>query len=555
MNSVSNREHQQLATHQTRLDRTNNLLQQLFSTDEDRTRQFSLNCGGLYADFSKNLLDTDAVTQLLQLATACGLPQARAALFAGEHVNNTEQRPALHMALRGHIPARRPEIADTVSATLDEMETFVNAVIAGEWRGHTGQVITDVVNIGIGGSDLGPAMATAALRQQHNQRLRCHFVSNVDPAHMRSCLACLNPEQTLFIVASKSFTTLETLQNAQLARRWFLDSGGQDGDIAKHFIAVSVNTSAAVAFGIAPGNIFPMWDWVGGRYSLWSAIGLPIALATSMATFRQLLAGAALMDEHFMNAPLAQNIPVLQGLLTVWYRNFWQADSQAILPYAQDLHMLPGFLQQLEMESLGKSVDKSGKRLTQNSGPVIWGSAGTNGQHSFHQLLHQGTQMIPADFIAVARAGASADEADKTQHLHLLANCFAQSRALMFGKSLKQSLTELQDSGISAVDANTLAPHKVITGNRPSTTFVLDELNAYNLGTLIAMYEHKVFVQSVIWNINAFDQWGVELGKQLSGPMFMALSGDQQAAQSLDKSSQMLLAHCARQQQSDRKNS
>lgn len=538
----------QLQAHQAQLVATDTRISELFTQDPQRCESLSFDCGHIRADFSKHLITPQTLSSLMRLADSLKLPQAIADLFAGAPLNNTEDRPALHMALRGLNVAARPDIKQDVDAALTQMEALVSAVHDGSWQGYAGDAIRDVVNIGIGGSDLGPAMTTRALRAQQQGSVRCHFVSNVDPAHLHSCLALLRPETTLFVVASKSFITLETMQNAEQARQWFIATAGNraqaETELHKHFVAVTTNKKAAVEFGIRESQVFPMWDWVGGRFSLWSAIGLPIALAVGMPQFRQLLAGAALADQHFASAPLAANVPVLMGLLAVWYRNFWGAGSHAVLPYAQDLELFPGFLQQLEMESLGKSVDRDGVSSAISTGPVIWGSAGTNGQHSFHQLLHQGTGFIPADFIAVARPTVP----DNTQqHQHLLANCFSQSRALMQGKTWQQARDELLAAGADPSRADALAAHKSVPGNRPSTTLLLEELNAFNLGSLIALYEHKVFVQSVIWNINAFDQWGVEIGKQLSTPAFAALGGDEATTRTLDPSSQALIRHCLQQ--------
>ena len=529
-----------LLVHQARMSASATTLKDLFTQDPQRAASMTQHCGPVSVDFSKHLADQATMDALLTLAGEHNLADAIQAMFDGKAVNNTEHRPALHVALRGHVPALMPDIADMVSRTLEKTGAFVDQVQSGAWKGFSQQRITTVVNIGIGGSDLGPAMVTEALRPYHHPELRCFFVSNVDPAHIRSVLKDLQADKTLFIVASKTFTTLETLSNARLAKAWYLSEGGSEQDIHRHFVAVSSNVSAAENFGIRPENIYPMWDWVGGRYSLWSAIGLSIALATSMPVFKQLLDGAAEADSHFLHAPLGNNIPVIMGLLAVWYRNFWQCDSHVVLPYAQDLHLLPAFLQQLEMESLGKSVDRDGHALTHRSGPVIWGSAGTNGQHSFHQLLHQGTTMIPADFIAVA---CPHNPQDLQQHQHLLANCLAQSRALMLGKSFDEAREENIRKGMMPEQASLLAHHRQVPGNRPSSTFILQALDAHSLGILLAFYEHKVFVQSVIWNLNAFDQWGVEIGKQLSGPMFEALSGDQLAARELDQSSQHIIQH------------
>jgi glucose-6-phosphate isomerase len=495
----------QLGEHQKAMTATGVRIEQLFKDQPQRYAHYSLSCNESRFDFSKNLVTDETLSLLIALASACGLESAIESMFKGEHINTTEDRPALHVALRGHIPQQLPGAAQEVADCLAKMTTFVDTVQRQSWRGFNGDAITDVINIGIGGSDLGPAMVSEALTRWHVPMLRVHFVSNVDPEHLRNTLANLHPASTLFIVASKSFTTLETLENAQLAKRWYAAKGGDVEQIAKHFVAATANVEKACAFGIHPDNIFPLWDWVGGRYSLWSAIGLPIALAVGMTQFKALLQGARTVDLHFQNAPLRQNIPVIMGLLSVWYGNFWGADSQVILPYAQNLHLLPSFLQQLEMESLGKSVDQEGRPVSTRTGLVIWGSAGTNGQHSFHQLLHQGTHFIPADFITAA---IGADSADQAQHQHLLANCFSQSQALMLGN-------------------NAADPHRAVVGNRPSNTLLLRELTPTTLGGIIAMYEHKVYVQSVIWGINAFDQWGVEIGKQLSGKIYPALQQEQ----------------------------
>lgn len=535
-----------LTVHQTTLAENHTHIRDLFCADSNRCRWLTLQCGPLVADFSKHLLSRDTFDLLMQLAQERKLPSAINALFDGCDVNNTEQRPAMHAALRGHIPAQHPEAADAVHSTLAQMAAFVAAIHNGSWRGYSGQRITTIVNIGIGGSDLGPAMVTDALKDFHHSGIKCQYVSNLDPSHMRSALANCDAASTLFIVASKSFGTLETLCNAKLARQWYLDQGGDQHSVYRHFVAVSSNVDAAKAFGIHPDNIFPMRDWVGGRYSLWSAIGLSIALATSMDTFRELLSGAAEMDRHFLQTPPEHNIPVVMGLLAIWYRNFWQCQSLAILPYAQNLALFPAFLQQLEMESLGKSVDADGNALGIDSGAVIWGAAGTNGQHSFHQMLHQGTAMVPADFVAVARPlkqpglPPERQAQQEEQHQHLLANCLAQSRALMVGKSADEALGESLTQGVTEQEAQALAHHRQVPGNRPSTTLLLQQLDARNLGCLIALYEHKVYVQSVILGINAFDQWGVEIGKQLSAPLFQTLSG-QDASIDLDASTRSLL--------------
>jgi glucose-6-phosphate isomerase len=492
----------------------------LFAINPQRVTDCTVEAAGLQLDYSKHFIDATTHRLLTELAQEAGLPRAIQALFNGETVNNTEKRPALHTALRN--PHSTMPDASAVKHTFDRMATLVNAVHSGEWRGYSNQAITDIVNIGIGGSDLGPQMATHALKPFHNSAVRVHFVSNVDPSCLQDLLVHLDPSHTLFIVASKSFTTLETLQNAEAAKRWLLQSAHNPTAIAQHFVAVSTAVKKAQAFGIAEANIFPLWDWVGGRYSLWSAIGLPIALATDMAVFHRLLAGAAEMDQHFATAPLDNNMPVILGLLGFWYQHFWQAHSHVVLPYDHYLRFFPDFLQQLDMESNGKSVNHAGQSLPYASGPVIWGAVGTNGQHSFHQLLHQGTHCIPADFILTLQ---SHHTECAEQHKHLLANGLAQSQALMVGKQHEQIVQELQAQSLDAAAITALAPHKYIVGNRPSSIISMDLLTPETLGAMTALYEHKVYVQSVLWDINAFDQWGVELGKQLSGPIFEGLQG------------------------------
>lgn len=493
-------------------------LSTLFREEPSRARRYTVGAAGLVLDYSKNLVDSEILQALFALAERAGLRDATAALFRGDEVNNTEHRPALHMLLRspGNASAREQE----VHAALTRLEDFVAKVHTGRWKGYSDKAIRTVVNIGIGGSDLGPAMAAEALAPYHVRNFTCHFVSNVDPLNLEQTLAPLDPATTLFVIASKTFTTLETMQNANAARGWVLTAGVPTTELGKHFVAVSANVEKAAAFGIAPANIFPMWDWVGGRYSLWSAIGLPIALAVGMDNFRELLHGAHQMDEHFRMSEPAANMPVLLGLLTHWYYHAYGTESHAVLPYVHNLHLFPAFLQQLDMESLGKQVDRDGNKLDSQSGGIIWGSAGTNGQHSFHQLLHQGTRLIPADFIAALESHSSNREA----HLHLLSNCFAQSQALMEGKSQMQAHAELLQQGTPAAEAQWLAPFKVCPGNRPSNTIMMRRLTPATLGALTALYEHKVFVQSVLLNMNAFDQWGVELGKVLSSGVYQALT-------------------------------
>jgi glucose-6-phosphate isomerase len=507
-----------LQTQALQFDEDGITIADLFQADPSRAERFSASAAGLFMDYSKHLLTAEILGQLLQLAADAELPAAVAAMFKGERINNTENRAVLHVALRNGRSGTPEE--RRVQDTLARMERCVAAVQSGAWTGHDGRRIRDVVNLGIGGSDLGPAMAYAALGAFHHDYLRCHFVSNVDPLHLETTLATLDPATTLLVIASKTFTTLETMLNAKAARQWLLQGGVPQAQLARHCVAVSANVPKAVEFGIAQENVFPLWDWVGGRYSLWSAIGLPLALGTSMEHFRALHAGAHAMDEHFRSAPLERNLPVLMALLALWYGNFWGAESHVVLPYAQPLHLLPAFLQQLDMESLGKQVRKDGSYLDTPSGAIVWGSAGTNGQHSFHQLLHQGTHLIPADFIAIAESSS----ANREMHAQLLANCFAQSQALMNGKTLEQAEAELLKQGLPLAEARALAPHKVIPGNRPSTTLVLDMLTPNSLGALVALYEHKVFAQGVLLGINAFDQWGVELGKVLSTGIYVALT-------------------------------
>lgn len=508
-------------------------------TDNNRVENFALTACGLNVDFSKNFITDKTFSLFEQVLQQAQFSQARDAMFAGEVVNNTEQRKVLHTALRS--PNKHSEEEQAVHAALEKLDGFVNSIHSGQWRGFTGKKITDVVNIGIGGSDLGPRMVCQALAPFQKHGPDCHFVANIDGADIQLRLQDLSPETTLFIIASKSFSTLETLENGKTARTWLLQGGCASQDVGKHFVAITANNEKAMEFGIEAENCFPMWDWVGGRYSLWSAIGLPIALNIGMDNFRGLLAGAHDMDNHFREAPCEKNLPLIQALLVFWYTQFWGVRSQAILPYNHHLGFFPAYLQQLEMESLGKGCTREGQAIEYQTGIVVWGTEGTNGQHSFHQLLHQGTQLIPADFII-----SKSIVCKNTPHLyrhhqqHLIANCLAQSQALMCGKSLQQAKQELLAAGKTAQEAEQLATHKVIPGNRPSTTIVVDTLNPQTLGALIALYEHKVFALSVLYNINAFDQWGVELGKQLSGPIFDALTGKAKAA-GLDPSTQQLI--------------
>ncbi|ALZ83043.1 glucose-6-phosphate isomerase [Pseudomonas oryzihabitans] len=496
-----------------------------FAADPQRFTQFSLNTSGLFLDYSKNLITEQTRELLVNLAREAGLEGAIRTLFDGAYVNSSEHRPALHTALRrpvgDSVEIDGQDIMPEVHRVLNQMTALVTRIHNGLWRGYTEKPITDVVNIGIGGSFLGPQLVSEALVPFTQRGVRCHYLANIDGSEFREVTSKLAADTTLFIVSSKSFGTLETLKNAQAARAWCLAQGCPEPELHKHFIAVSSNVKMAVEFGIAEENIFPMWDWVGGRYSLWSAIGLPIALAIGMSNFKDLLAGAYAMDQHFTSAPFEENMPVLLGLLGVWYGNFWGATSHAILPYDHHLRNFVKHLQQLDMESNGKSVRQDGSPVSMETGPVIWGGVGCNGQHAYHQLLHQGTQLIPGDFIVPVVSHNPV--ADHQQWLY--ANCLSQSQALMLGKTREEAEKELREKGMGEAEIAKLAPHKVIPGNRPSNTLVLERISPRRLGALVALYEHKVFVQSVIWGINCFDQWGVELGKELGKDVYQHIIG------------------------------
>ena len=500
-------------------------MREAFNSDPQRFSQFTLSSCGLLLDYSKNLITTQTRERLVTLANEVKLKDAIKALFDGEIVNSSEGRPALHTALRrpvgDKLSVNGVNVMPDVHKVLNQITELVGRIHDGLWRGYTEKPITDVVNIGIGGSFLGPELVSEALLSYAQKGVRCHYLANIDGSEFHELAQKIRAETTLFIVSSKSFNTLETLKNAQAARAWYLAQGGSEAELYKHFIAVSSNNAAAVAFGIREENIFPMWDWVGGRYSLWSAIGLPIALAIGMSNFKELLSGAYTMDQHFLNAPFEANMPVLLGLLGVWYGNFWGAQSHAILPYDHYLRNITKHLQQLDMESNGKSVRQDGTPVSTDTGPVIWGGVGCNGQHAYHQLLHQGTQLIPADFIVpIVSFNPVSDH-----HQWLYANCLSQSQALMLGKTRSEAETELREKGLPEAEVQKLAPHKVIPGNRPSNTLVVERISPRRLGALVAMYEHKVFVQSVVWGINAFDQWGVELGKELGKGVYNRLTG------------------------------
>lgn len=515
-------------------------MQAAFAADNERFARMSIRHQDIVLDYSKNLLDDNSLQLLLQLATQAGVPAALQAQYRGELVNTSEQRAALHSALRRptseQLVIDGHNLMNEVRQVQEQMERLCNQLRNGQWQGFDGQPITDIVNIGIGGSFLGPQLAVEALQPFATEALRCHFLTNIDSSEFYQLSRRLQPGRTLFIVSSKSFGTLETRKNAQVARQWMLTAGCQLQELARHFVAVSSNIEKAVEFGIAPENILPMQDWTGGRYSIWSAIGLPVALSVGMDHFRAMLAGAHAMDQHALQAPLKQNMPVIMALLGIWYINFYGAQSHAVLPYDNYLRHLPDYLQQLDMESCGKGVRHDGATLDYASGPIIWGNTGSNGQHAYHQLLLQGSHLTPIDFIIAARSQNPV--ADHQQWLY--ANCLSQSQALMAGKTLQQAKAELLASGLPAAEAERLAPHKVVPGNRPSNTLVLPQLDPQRLGALIALYEHKVFIQSVIWGINAFDQWGVELGKLLGDNIYPLLD-DRREDSAADCSTQGLI--------------
>ncbi|MGC2456789.1 MAG: glucose-6-phosphate isomerase [Gallionellaceae bacterium] len=531
---------QALKTHHSTL--CNQTMREMFSADAHRFDKFSLQLDSLLLDYSKNLITAETQNLLIALARRSGLDEWTSRMFTGDKINTSENRAVLHTALRAprnsSIRLDGKDVVPDVHRVLDQMRLFSKYVRNGELRGYTGKLFRDIVNIGIGGSALGPQMVCEALKH-YGAQLSAHFVSNVDATDLVETLKRLDPETTLFIVSSKTFTTQETLTNARSARDWLVKKLGADAAVARHFVAISTNLAATSKFGIDPDNVFEFWDWVGGRYSLWSAIGLPIALFTGMDAFEQLLAGAHAMDQHFREAPLERNMPVIMGMLGVWYANFFGAGSQAILPYDQYLHRFPAYLQQLEMESNGKRVDRDGNPVDYATGVVIWGEPGTNGQHSFYQLIHQGTHLVPADFMAPITSHNPLGE----HHAMLLSNCLAQTEALMLGKSTEEARAELASQGLQGAALESLLPFKVFPGNRPTNTLLFNKLDPYTLGMLIALYEHKVFVQSVVWNINAFDQWGVEFGKQLAGRLLPELQSGQPVS-SHDASTNALINRC-----------
>ena len=502
-------------------------IKDLFKNDAERFNKFSICFEDILLDYSKNIITEKTKAILVALANECELDDAIERMFSGDIINQTEKRAVLHVALRNRsnspIAVDGHEIMPDINAVLEKMKRFSEKVISGNWKGYSRKAITDVVNIGIGGSDLGPVMVTEALKPYKNH-LNLHFVSNVDGTHIAETLKKVNPETTLFLIASKTFTTQETMSNANSARDWFIANGGSTEDVAKHFVALSTNEKLVTAFGIDPENMFGFWDWVGGRYSLWSAIGLSISLSVGYDNFIELLEGAHAMDKHFRKANFNENMPVILALLGIWYNNFFGADTQVILPYDQYMHRFAAYFQQGDMESNGKQIGRDGKEVSYQTGSIIWGEPGTNGQHAFYQLIHQGTKMIPADFLAPAISHNPIGQ----HHQILLSNFFAQTEALMNGKTRKVVEEELVKAGKNQVEIDELAPFKVFTGNRPTNSIMFKLLTPRTLGSLIAMYEHKIFVQGIIWNVFSFDQWGVELGKQLANQILPELAGNEE---------------------------
>ncbi len=514
-----------LQSHKSEIEKTS--IKEMFENDPKRFEKFSVKFNDILLDFSKNRINEESMKLLFELAEFADVKSWTEKMFTGEKINNTEDRAVLHAALRNRSERKifvdGEDVMPKIREVLDHMKEFSEQVRSGEWKGYTNKKITDVVNIGIGGSDLGPVMVTEALKPYAKNDLKVHFVSNVDATHIAEVLKKVDAETTLFIIASKTFTTQETIANANTAKKWFLEKSKDEKAIAKHFVALSTNEKEVSAFGIDPKNMFEFWDWVGGRYSLWSAIGLSIAIYLGFENFELLLTGAYEMDEHFRNEKSENNLPVILAVLGVWYNNFWNAESHAILPYDQYLHRFAAYFQQGDMESNGKRVTRNGELVDYQTGPIIWGEPGTNGQHAFYQLIHQGTKLIPADFIAPIESQNPVDE----HHILLLSNFFAQTEALMKGKSEIEAKTELEKSGLSGGKLNELLPHKIFEGNKPTNSIMFRKLTPKTLGALIAMYEHKIFVQGIIWNVNSFDQWGVELGKQLAKVILPELKNDE----------------------------
>lgn len=502
-------------------------LRTLFEQDENRFDSFSIQWNDILFDYSKNRITEETKALLIDLANECEVKEGIKAMFAGDVINTTERRSVLHVALRNRsnspVVVENQDVMPQINEVLQKMKVFCDKVRSGDWKGYSGKAITDIVNIGIGGSDLGPYMVTEALKPYGSNSLKVHFVSNVDGTHIVETLKSLNPATTLFVIASKTFTTQETLTNANSAKKWFLKAANSEVDVAKHFVALSTNSKAVAEFGIDPVNMFEFWDWVGGRYSLWSSIGLSVALYIGFENFEELLLGAHEMDNHFKSADFEENIPVLLAMIGVWYNNFFEFDSYAILPYDQYLHRFAAYFQQGDMESNGKYVTKDGDKVNYSTGPIVWGEPGTNGQHAFYQLIHQGTKVIPCDFIAPVQSHHQIGE----HHSILLSNFFAQTEALMKGKDEEEVMAELKASAFSESEIKALLPHKIFEGNRPSNSFLVKKITPRVLGSLTAMYEHKIYVQSLIWNVNAFDQWGVELGKQLAKAILPELKSEE----------------------------
>lgn len=515
-------------------------MKDMFAKDSQRAAKYSLQFEDIFVDFSKNLIDEKVMSLLLKLAEECGLKEAIEAEFTGEKINKTEKRSVLHIALRNRsntpIFSDGKDVMPDVNRVLAQMKDFSEKIISGEWKGYTGKAIKSIVNIGIGGSDLGPLMVTEALKPYKKPNITSYFVSNIDGTHMAETLKKVDPETTLFIVASKTFTTLETMTNAQTAKDWFLKAAKDEKAVAKHFVALSTNAKAVSEFGIDTNNMFEFWDWVGGRYSLWSAIGLSIACNIGFENFQELLEGAHAMDKHFRNTEFSKNLPVILALIGIWYNNFYGAETEAILPYDQYMHRFSAYFQQGNMESNGKYVDRNGKEVSYQTGPILWGEPGTNGQHAFYQLIHQGTKMIPCDFMAPAISQNPIGD----HHPKLLANFFAQPEALMMGKTAEQVTAELKKQGKSDEDIAMLLPFMVFKGNIPTNSILFKKLTPRTLGSLIAMYEHKIFTQGIIWNIFSFDQWGVQLGKQLANVILPELKNND-AVSSHDSSTNGLI--------------
>jgi glucose-6-phosphate isomerase len=524
VNPIMTKSWQSLNRHYAKMKKIH--MQTLFAEDPQRFNKFSRRFNDMLIDFSKNRITEETLKLLIALTKECDVKSAIEKMFSGEKINETENRAVLHIALRNRnnapISVDGKDVMPEVNAVLRKMKVFSDRLNIGDWKGYTGKKITDIVNIGIGGSDLGPAMVTQALKPYAKDGLAVHFVSNIDGTHLAETLKPLNPDTTLFMIASKTFTTQETMTNAFSARQWFLNKAADPANVARHFVAISTNAPAVEKFGIDRDNMFIFWDWVGGRYSLWSAIGLSIACYIGYENFAELLQGAFEMDQHFKTAPFESNIPVILALIGIWYNNFFGAQTEAILPYDQYLHRFPAYFQQGNMESNGKSIDRKGQKVDYQTGPIIWGEPGTNGQHAFYQLIHQGTRLIPADFLAPAISHNPMGE----HHRILLSNFFAQTEALLNGKTKEAMIAELKKKGETDQEIRKLLLHKLFDGNRPTNSILFKKLTPRVLGSLIAMYEHKIFVQGVIWNIFSFDQWGVELGKQLAGKILPELADD-----------------------------